>query len=690
MLKGNIQDASTELQYVNGHKRVARAGSPRYIADVAGPTAARDHNIPVRGGHRGRLLFFAVPSPTGGAAADEVSEAPSSTVAAASRQASSMAILFLFRAITQSTTDSAVISEKKRPMAINSTTLPKSLSTFGAAVVVSASVAFTTSSNNRGGRVPWTPPMRLLGTAPVAQYSPLPALVRGRARAAEAATWEERSGSRGSSLAAPRTPPTTLNTISSKKVTVPPPPPRHSEPFDAAIAGGLRLLFTMWNSLLGSLLLGIASCQYIESPNSKSVLPTNATAATVAPVAVVHSDRELSKAKAPVEVAPSNDARWLDVTWLLGHSGDSVLEWLLPHVPKHYRLSVTYAFRCAWLLVEVLVILRCEMFKDHISRECNAIVEGFVVAARFAVMHVLPIVLSLVAAIDSDGGGPWSDACRTMLFADAAVYICALMPLLCMPHARRLLLSTSHLTSLRVLKLIVTPLETLVVIYGAFGRAYHYTVADPSKLTNGNDGDGDGEEDDEEHGLSDSDEPTDNFQVNMCLLWTVWLVSVVVGATFALQWFISDEPASSVRIVATSIFGTYGVGSAITMLACWCMPDVLAARGYGFARLEDGSQVEDIQKTVGYRGPLLAGEFEDASSPLPVQLGPTYLMTGPIPVVDIIPDDAAALLWGSGIATPIMGLSAPVIGHSASDIGCISTYVAAAVMVAQAIFYSDW
>lgn len=394
-----------------------------------------------------------------------------------------------------------------------------------------------------------------------------------------------------------------------------------------------------------------------------------------------------------------DDAQWLELSNVLGHSGDSFLRMMLPSVPKQYRLVVTYVFRSLWLLVEILIILHCEFLKDKVTRDCKGILEIFLVTARFVVLHILPVSISFCAAMDGEGDGPWASFCRVMLFADSIVYIGALVPLLWVRRARRLLLRTQALTVLRVFKLVTTPLETLVVIHGIFGLGFHYAsepqartkrlskrgnsqqVADSSTnrleqvpvsrqslMSNASSAlslaDHQSELDSEDEEDEDQDERMleevfAEDQVNVAMLWALWAMSMLAASVFGLQWLVSDERPCAVRIVATAIFGTYGLGSGMTALLYCVAPDVLAASGYGFARLKDrpgkaspgGWQAGATEDEAEHRecrqvhrecrqmrpGALRVSPFRPS---LPERPGPTFGSAGAIHLEAILPGTA--------------------------------------------------
>ena len=51
-------------------------------------------------------------------------------------------------------------------------------------------------------------------------------------------------------------------------------------------------------------------------------------------------------------------------------AGDSILQLILPWVPKEHRLLAAYSFRMGWLLLEVLVLLHCDKLRDHTMTFC--------------------------------------------------------------------------------------------------------------------------------------------------------------------------------------------------------------------------------------------------------------------------------------------------------------------------------
>merc|ERR1712232_417019 len=125
---------------------------------------------------------------------------------------------------------------------------------------------------------------------------------------------------------------------------------------------------------------------------------------------------------------------------------------------------------------------------------------------------------------------------------------------------------------------------------------------------------------------------------DMRMLWFLWLVSIFLGAIFVLQWFrpFSDITSGGpwrpgyqessagpgrARVVATFIFGMYGIGSAVTALIYACTPDVLAANAYGLAQIRNDTQANVIAEegTVFFGGiplhPTSIPSVDDAERP---------------------------------------------------------------------------
>lgn len=325
----------------------------------------------------------------------------------------------------------------------------------------------------------------------------------------------------------------------------------------------------------------------------------------------VHADHFVDGKPMGQPGALASDAKWLDVNWLLGRAGDSVLQVVLPFVPREQRLLAAYSFRLGWLVLEVLVLLHCDKVREHTMSLCAGCVEHVLMFMRFAILHVLPVCVSFLAATNDNCIGDWDEFSRIVLYVDSAVYAALLLPLMCDVRARGLLLKTHKLTALRLAKLVMTPLETLIVIYGTFGRGYDYQQQRRRKMHGQNDIDSDSVLDsDSAEDLADALEECvvgEESQANTRMLWALWSVSMMLGVIFALQWFRpfsdvmsggpwrpiyegSTEGPGRARVVATAIFGMYGLGSAVTALLYLCMPDVLAANGYGFAQIRRDSQ----------------------------------------------------------------------------------------------------
>ncbi|CAK0832703.1 unnamed protein product, partial [Prorocentrum cordatum] len=145
-------------------------------------------------------------------------------------------------------------------------------------------------------------------------------------------------------------------------------------------------------------------------------------------------------------------------------------------------------------------------------------------------------------------------------------------------HARRLLLSSRDLTALRVLKVVLTPLETLVVIYGTCGRGYDYNNNNRSPTSGDLETDGD---ETDVGSVNDPDSAADvsKHPVRFSLLWLLWIVFILLGGVLVFQWARSTEPPCTVSCVAAMVFGMYAVGSLITACLALCAPDTLASAG---------------------------------------------------------------------------------------------------------------
>eukprot|EP00931_Biecheleriopsis_adriatica_P027949 TRINITY_DN16721_c0_g1_i1.p1 TRINITY_DN16721_c0_g1~~TRINITY_DN16721_c0_g1_i1.p1 ORF type:complete len:324 (-),score=30.86 TRINITY_DN16721_c0_g1_i1:345-1253(-) len=267
--------------------------------------------------------------------------------------------------------------------------------------------------------------------------------------------------------------------------------------------------------------------------------------------------------------------------------------------------SIAFLLRVLWAGFELLALMYCCGWGVSEDKGVPEDSPGpLMLGARLMLLHVFPIVVCASAAWISEDVGMWSHFYKIALYADASIYTVLLVLTMGNEQAKNDVFK--KLTSIRLLKLLTTPLETLVVIQGTFGRGFTYRQrptfndvpvrSDASPKMQPVAG--------RSAGLREEQMVDSSSAVNMSLVQCIWLITIVLGCVSVLQWR-WQEPQSLARDIGAWLFTSYGAGSLITVTYYYVNADGLAQGAYAFNHLQPELDPPDAATLLGSPRPGL-------------------------------------------------------------------------------------